>query len=288
MKVSIGAGLTAAFFLAGNVLAADMPKPDPVPGGIVVVDLGAMRDPRPVAQFDGQRVMVVAAADHWHAVVGLALGLKPGTYNVHTDAGSDVTFHVGSITYPSQHLTLSNRRMVNPTARDLKRIGRDQEALRRAFATWSDVADPPLRLDLPVAGKRTGEFGVRRFFNGEPRQPHSGLDIAAPAGTPVTAPAAGTVIETGDYFFNGNTVLIDHGQGLVTMYNHLSRIAVQPGTHVDRGQLIGNVGMTGRVTGPHLHWSVSLNDVRINPELLLGESASARRNEPAAAEAAGN
>jgi len=108
-----------------------------------------------------------------------------------------------------------------------------------------------------------------RFFNDQPRQPHAGLDIAASQGTAVKAPADGYVISTGEYFFNGNTVFIDHGQGMITMYCHLNHIDVKTGQHIKRGELIGTVGQTGRATGAHLHWSVILNRTMVDPELFL-------------------
>ena len=121
----------------------------------------------------------------------------------------------------------------------------------------------------PTAGKFSNSFGRKRFFNNEERAPHSGLDIPAPIGQKVVAPADGIVVQTGDYFFNGKTVLIDHGQGLISMFCHLSKIEVSKGQHITQGELLGLVGNTGRVTGPHLHWGMSLNDARIDPQLLL-------------------
>ena len=122
---------------------------------------------------------------------------------------------------------------------------------------------------LPVEGIQTGSFGRRRVFNGQWRQPHSGMDIAAETGTPVRAPSAGRVIELGDFFFSGNLVYIDHGQGMISLFAHLSEIDVALGDQVEKGQIIGKVGATGRVTGPHLHWSLGLNGAWIDPALFV-------------------
>jgi hypothetical protein len=266
----IGCGLA---FAAVAVAEDELPLAAPVPGGIAVICVGRAPEPAPKVTFDGQRVLVTRAGDDWRAIVGLPLSLKPGSHELSVVQGDNVPrsvrFDVAAHRYQVQRLTLANLRQVRPEPEDLLRIDRDKESITHAFSTFSDQAVSGLTLDLPSAGPFSSGFGLRRFFNNEPRQPHTGLDIAAPEGTPVAAPAAGTVLETGDYFFNGRTVFLDHGQGLVTMYNHLSRIDVAKGERVARGQKIGEVGRTGRVTGAHLHWSVSLNNARVDPGLFL-------------------
>jgi hypothetical protein len=280
--LSLPALIATYLALAAMASAAEgnLPLAAPVPGGVAVICVGRASDPAPRAAFDGQRVLVARAGDSWEAVVGLPLGTQPGALDLTVLEGEQrarmVSFGVGVHDYDTQRITLANRRQVEPEPMDLLRIEREQGSIVRAFSTWSDEAPESLGFDLPAMGRISSTFGLRRFFNDEPRQPHSGLDIAAPEGTPIVAPAAGTVIETGDYFFNGNSVFIDHGQGLITMYNHLSRVDVAKGVRVARGDRIGLVGRTGRVTGPHLHWSVSLNNARVDPALFLSREVRER------------
>jgi len=252
---------------------ADLPPAAPVPGGVAIVCVGRAPAPAPEVTFEGQRVLVARVGDAWQAVVGLPLALKPGAHGLavmeNDKSERMVPFRVGRREYDKQYVTLANRRQVDPEPEDLRRIAREQERLSKAFSTFSDFEPDGLAFDLPSEGIVSGGFGLRRFFNNEPRLPHSGLDIAAPEGTPIVAPAAGRVLETGDFFFNGLSVVAEHLKRKVTMYNHLSRIDVAKGERVARGGRIGAVGQTGRVTGPHLHWSVSLNNARVDPALFL-------------------
>jgi murein DD-endopeptidase MepM/ murein hydrolase activator NlpD len=205
-------------------------------------------------------------------VLGIPLQAKAGKQYVHIHHNGKknvVSFRIQDKAYPEQHITIKNRRMVNPNSMDLKRIRKDQAAIRRALYHWTDIKNVQLDMSLPVNGRFSSAFGLKRFFNEQPRRPHSGLDIAAPTGTPVRAPASGKIIEAGNYFFNGNTVFIDHGQGLVSMYCHMDQIKSKVGQSVQEGDIIGTVGKTGRVTGAHLHWSVSLNRTMVDPKLFL-------------------
>jgi len=267
--------LSAPVFLAtlscaAFVAAADLPASRPVPGGIAVLALDG--DERPVARYDGKRVMVIGDPGNWSAVVGLPLSAKPGQHALEVERHGfrEVrNFEVKDKQYTVQRVTIADDRKVNPPPEDMKRIERETVTLDAAKASWSDVPAPPLALALPVKGEWSAAFGLRRVFNDQPRQPHSGIDIAAPEGIPVLAPAAGRVVNTGEYFFNGNTVFIEHGQGLITMYCHLSRIDVERGAEIAAGELIGAVGHTGRATAPHLHWGVILNGASVDPALFL-------------------
>jgi murein DD-endopeptidase MepM/ murein hydrolase activator NlpD len=152
---------------------------------------------------------------------------------------------------------------------DQARYEREREHLQKVMATFSSVAPEALAMAPPVSGRRSSSFGLRRVFNGQARAPHAGMDIAAATGTAVKAPLAARVLDTGDYFFNGGTVWLDHGGGLLTLYCHLSEITVKPGDVLRVGDKLGAVGATGRATGPHLHWGVLLNRTMVDPALFL-------------------
>ena len=240
----------------------------PVPGGVAVVDLGPAAQ-APSARFDGKPVLVVKEQDTWLAIVGLPLTQKPGTASL-SEGTRVLSFNVASKKYPEQRITLKNKRQVNPDPADLKRIDRELAEQIKAYRSFSPTLPSNLMLDKPVNGPLSSKFGVRRFFNGEERNPHAGLDFAVPAGTPIKTPANGKVILVGDYFFNGRTVFVDHGQGFISMFCHMSKIEVKPGQQLRRGEVVGRVGSTGRATGPHMHWNVSLNDARVDPAIFIG------------------
>lgn len=246
-----------------------------VPGGISLVDLST--ESRPVAWYEGKRVLIMGKDRNWQAVVGIALDSTAGTHKLEVEADGikmRKTFEVKNKEYQSQHITIKDKRKVNPTALDMERINRDKDAIQQARISWSDNKLDTYRLVLPVQGRLSSPFGLRRFFNKQARKPHSGLDIAAPLGTPIASAGKGKVIATGDYFFNGRTVFIDHGQGLITMYCHMDRIDVQAGQDINAAEVIGSVGKSGRVTGAHLHWSVMLNQVMVDPTLFIEDDMS--------------
>jgi len=257
--------------IAGGALASILPHTSAVPGGVVTLPIEGPAGVEPVVTFDGARAMVLRDTGPWLAVVGIPLGTSPGPQHVVVKRGETTTrvsFDITAKEYAVEKLTVPPSQ-VDLSKRDLARVDKERVRIRAALTTFSP--DPPatLRLLQPTPGPRSSSYGLRRFFNNESRNPHTGMDIAAPAGAPVRAPLAGHVVDVGSYFFNGNNVIVDHGAGFLTMYCHLSKIDVAVGDALVPGALIGEVGATGRVTGPHLHWGVMLNRAWVDPALFL-------------------
>ncbi|MBI2379764.1 MAG: peptidoglycan DD-metalloendopeptidase family protein [Gammaproteobacteria bacterium] len=264
MKLALAA--LAALFAALPAQAFEF-QAEPVPGGIALVELPAGGEPR----YRGERVLVRREHGRRYAVVGIPLSAKPGTDYLELD-GKRLGFAIRDKRYTEQQLTVKPGQ-VNPSPEDSARIAREQALMAPAWTAWPEGLEASLRFEQPTQGPLSSSFGLRRVFNGEARAPHSGLDIAAPAGQAVHAPADGVVMLTGDFFFNGNSVFLAHGEGVVTLYCHLRDLKVRPGQRVRTGQLLGHVGRTGRATGPHLHWSLSLNNARVDPRLFLVKTA---------------
>ncbi len=253
---------------------ASLPQASSVPGGVAIVPLcsASVCADAPQAWLGEQPVLVTSDNGQWDAVVGLPLDTTPGPHELRVQIGSETgtqQFIVESKAYPEQHITLKDKSKVDLSPKDLARAEREIAAIKRLKHHWRVAPDTDLAFILPVDGELAGRFGVHRFFNGEPRAPHSGLDVVAARRTPVKASGHGTVLATKNYFFNGKTIFVDHGNGLITMYCHLDRIDVKPGQAVSKGQRIGLSGKTGRASGPHLHWSVVLNGAMVDPELFI-------------------
>jgi len=282
------AAIAGRAFAAGATTAPETPIPDrlphatsAVPGGVAVITLPATADAdaAPTVTYEGQRVLLLRANGHWQAVVGLALATTPGEHVLSVRTASQpqpqsLPFNVQDKRYREEKLTVPPGQ-VNLSKKDLARYQREAARMKELMATFGALPPASLQLLPPVDGARADTYGSRRVFNGESRNPHSGMDIRAPTGTPIHAAADGRVLETGNYFFNGNTVLLEHGEGLITMYCHLSAIDVKVGQRVQRGAVLGKVGATGRVTGPHLHFGVALNRAYVDPAWFLPDPAAA-------------
>jgi murein DD-endopeptidase MepM/ murein hydrolase activator NlpD len=247
------------------------------PGDLVVLTLTSSErlDGVEVTVFDRHVAGFDAGDNRWRAIVGVDLDQRPGRYTAAVDAIAGGTsarrslnLVVGRRSFPTRKLTVEPD-FVNPPPDVVTRIQAEQQFLRSMYADSAMRRLWEAAFIRPVPQPANSRFGSRSVYNGVPRSPHAGTDFLSPAGTPVKAPNAGRVVAARDLFFTGNTIVVDHGLGMFSTLAHLSRIDVREGDLVVAGQLLGLVGATGRVTGPHLHWAVSVSGARVDPLSLL-------------------
>ncbi len=264
--------LLVCMMLGALLQAIELPKNQPTPGGIIVQKVLAKHK---LSAFHNQKRLMVLKGDkpnEYYVISGIHLNQKVDEpYAIDLNSAKSIkhfTVTLKDKAYQKQYITLKNRQHVSPSQKNLQRIRSEKKRSLTALGRYSSKKFDSLVLIKPLNVPLSDDYGKRRYFNNQPRKPHSGVDLAAPEGTPIKAPLAGEIVELGNFFFNGNVVYIDHGLGLVTMYCHLSEIDVKKGQLVKQGEVIGKVGKTGRVTGPHLHWGISLNSNMVDPRLF--------------------
>jgi len=225
------------------------------PGGIAIVEIGSVDTDAPEVTLGDQMLLVMKRGDLWVAVAGIALDTAAGTIRISVN-GVESDVDISGHDYREQHITLENQSFVEQSPEQLERIFSERKIIDAVLTSFTERPMDALSLKAPVPGKQSDSFGYRRFFNDQPRSPHKGMDISAGSGQIIVA---------------GNTVLLDHGQGFITMYCHLSDIGVEEGQPVATGDVLGAVGATGRVTGPHLHFGTYLNGTAVDPAIFLSE-----------------
>jgi len=280
-RALIGFIFAAGFFLPSGYLQARslivLSDSAVVQGAIIRVDILSDSPPDSVTgDFMGKALPFIRAGDgNFYSLAGVDMASKPGAYTLalrlHRSGKQPELLRreidIRDAEFPVQRLTLPPEQ-VFPDSAALARIRRESDLRNRRWSRWEPGPFWQGKFIPPLKGEMK-RFGHRRIINGVPRSPHTGVDISAPEGTPVVAPAAGKVILTGDFFFTGKSVYIDHGLGMIGMFFHFSRIDVSEGDFIEQGRVIGAVGSTGRATGPHLHWGVRWRNDRINPASLL-------------------
>ena len=247
--------------------------PSPRPGDVVVVTIGGAgaKDAVRVHAFDRDLLSFPASGNKRQALVGIDLEARVGAHLVTVDSADrhgSVTLQVVRRAFATRKLTVDPA-FVNPPADEVPRIDRERAQLEKLWETWTPEKLWDGAFAAPVPETANSAFGTRSILNGEPRSPHGGADFPSPAGTPIKAPNAGRVVLAEALYFTGNTVVVDHGLGLYSLFAHMTATNVHTGDIVKTGEVLGTVGSTGRVTGPHLHWAVRLNGARVDPMSLI-------------------
>lgn len=261
------------FFFATKIHAVsyNLPENHPVTGGLTIIPIDIKQ--KPEVYYDDKKIAVIPSLNpnQWLLIVGIPLDKKQAIQNLTMTKPYklSIPFHVTDKFYTTQYLTIGNKRKVDPYEEDKQRIDSEAKEMATLFANFTQNNPFIDGFKAPAHAPISSLFGLKRVYNHQPRPPHSGLDIAALENTPVHVIANGNVVSTKDYFFTGNTVIVDHGMGVFSLYAHLKQIDVKVGDHVKQGDQVGIVGKTGRATGPHLHWSMIMNQTLVDPLLFV-------------------
>ena len=250
------------------------------PGGIYIAEISKAEYNQDLL-IDGQKILKWNKDNKFYVLYGLSYHLKTEqhSFEIKNKDGAvlrEIGINIVQKNFRTQKINV-NKKYTKPTDKILKKIKKDKIKLVEARRIWFEN-NPDMEFILPVKGITTGIFGTKRFYNGIEGNYHNGFDIAADTGTPIVAPSSGKITLTGNFFYNGKTIILDHGRSLKSIMIHLDEILVEENQYVEKGQIIGKVGTTGKSTGAHLHWSVLVNNTYIDPELLIDKSTIGHLN----------
>lgn len=251
-----------------NYPLCEFPKHSPFPGGVInkIVELS----PSQIKAINKEKIYLCKISkNQWRILSPIKLSSEINSIISPLEEERLLTVKIASKKYRESRINIENQDLVTPPERYLERIKKESVLIREAMRVNSKIIHSSLIMSPPTLGVKSSEFGVKRFINDQPRNRHTGLDIAAPIGTEITSPLSGRVVLVGDFFYRGKTVFLDHGGGLITTYSHMNKVVVNKGQFIRKNGPIGEVGETGRVTGPHLHWQIVLFGVPVDPELFL-------------------
>ena len=269
--VSLGAASPETF--ASQIATASFPREQLSPGGIAKLYF----DERPDIYVDNKKhgFFMQKQENEWLVLLPISLYKPHETLRIVSQTSSMLQVHLITLQpsrYQTQHINVKNKEFVIASKKTLKRIRRESLLKKKNLSQYTRLYIRDLKMIKPLESKLRHDYGRRRFFNGVAKNPHAGIDLSGKEGDKIRAPLSGTVVILGDLFYNGKMMMIDHGQGLITAYSHLSKVYKEDDDWVKQGEYIGEVGSTGRATGPHLHWSVYLNSEPVNPDLFLEDA----------------
>lgn len=248
----------------------DFPKNSPFPGGVINYPLNYSSFTEPKVRINKEvPYFCQKNKDEWRIIHPISLLENQNSIDIFLNKKLIDKITLERKEYRESKIFLQNKEMISPPPESLKRIKSESSLIKDALKVNSLIKQPSLKMVLPCEGVISSEFGVKRFINNQPRNRHVGLDIAAREGTKVKAALKGKVILTGEFYFAGKVIFIDHGKGLISSYSHLNSVNVKKGQMVNKNKTIGLVGKTGRVTGAHLHWQTFIKGIPVNPELFL-------------------